>query len=99
LVKGISKGTATDASGNFSLSVTNPNSTLIISALGYEGKEINLEGRTSVTIDLSPATKQLDQVVIVGYGTQRKIDITGSVSQVKGEEISKQSGCKNEIVY
>ena len=91
LVKGTPKGTATDASGNFSLSVTNPNSTLIISALGYEGKEINLEGRTSVTIDLSAATKQLDQVVIVGYGSQRKIDVTGAVTNIKGEEISKQA--------
>lgn len=88
--KGTSRGTATDNAGNFSLSVTSSNATLVITALGYESREYNLEGRTTVAITLIASTRQLEQVVVVGYGTQRKIDVTGSVSQVKGEEISKQ---------
>ncbi len=90
LVKGTAKGTATDNSGNFSLSVANPNATLIVSALGYESNEVNLAGRSSVSINLFTATKQLDQVVVVGYGTQRRRDLTGSVASVTGSELSKQ---------
>ena len=90
-VKGTNRGTSTDNAGNFSLSVTNPNSTLIVTALGYAPLEVNVNGQSSVSVVLSAATRQLDQVVIVGYGTQRKIDVTGSVSNIKGEEISKQA--------
>jgi TonB-linked SusC/RagA family outer membrane protein len=90
LVKGTTKGTSTDNNGNFSLSVPNANATLVISSLGYERTEINLEGRSSVTITLATATQQLDQVVVVGYGTTRKRDITGSVASIKGSELAKQ---------
>ncbi len=90
LVKGTNKGTSTDNNGNFSLSVPNANATLVISSLGYERTEVNLEGRTSITITLATATQQLDQVVVVGYGTTRKRDITGSVASIKGSELAKQ---------
>ncbi len=88
IVKGTSQGTSTNNAGNFSLNVSDPNSILIISALGYEDLEINLEGRSSVSIKLSMATRQLEQVVVVGYGTQRKKDLTGSSASVKGSEIA-----------
>lgn len=90
LVKGTNRGTSTDVNGNFSISVVNPNSTLVVSSLGYENMEISTTGRNSISINLSPATKQLEQVVVVGYGTQRRKDVTGSVASVSGSELSKQ---------
>src|SRR5205085_10526486 len=64
--------------------------TIVISSVGYETQEIAVAGRTDFNIVLQPASQALEQVVVVGYGTQRKIDVTGSVSQVKGEEVSRQ---------
>lgn len=90
LVKGTNKGTSTDNNGNFSLSVPNANATLVVTSLGYERSEINLDGRSSVTVTLASATQQLEQVVVIGYGTARKRDITGSVASVKGSELMKQ---------
>ena len=91
LVKGANKGTSTDNNGNFSLNVSSPNATLVISSMGYALQEISLGGRPTIAVILAEATKALDQVVVVGYGSQRKIDVTGAVTQIKGEEISKQA--------
>lgn len=89
--KGTTKGTATDASGNFSLSVTSANASLIVSSLGYQSQTIALAGRTTVAIALQgAAVKELEQIIVVGYGTQKKKDLTGSVASVKGEELQKQ---------
>ncbi len=89
--KGTTGGTATDASGNFSLNVSSANATLITSSLGYQPQTIALGGRTTVSIVLQgAAVKELEQIVVVGYGTQKKKDLTGSVASVKGEELQKQ---------
>lgn len=87
LVKGTSRGTSTDNNGNFSLNVTDPNATLIVSYVGFQTMEVNLAGQNTITVALVASGKQLDQVVVVGYGTQRKRDITGSSASVKGSEI------------
>jgi TonB-linked SusC/RagA family outer membrane protein len=87
-VKGTSKGTSTNNAGNFSLNLANPNSTLVISSLGYDNLEIPTEGRTNIPVTLTVSTKQLDQVVIVGYGSQRKKDLTGAVSVVSSADIA-----------
>lgn len=89
VVKGTRTGTTTDANGSFALSVPD-NATLVFSSVGYETQEVAVNGRSSINISLVQSTKTIDQIVIVGYGTQRKIDVTGSVGQVKGEEIAKQ---------
>ncbi|HUZ57941.1 MAG TPA: TonB-dependent receptor [Hanamia sp.] len=90
-VKGGSAGTATDSSGNFSLNVSNPNATLVISSLGYISQNIGLAGRSNISIELKGAeAKELNQVVVVGYGTQRKIDVTGAISHVDGNQLAKQ---------
>ena len=89
-IKGATGGTSTNAGGTFTLSAP-ANATLQLSSVGYESVEMPLNGRTDVTIVLPASTKLLDQVVVVGYGVQRKIDVTGAVNQVKGEEISKQA--------
>ncbi|MFT3932576.1 MAG: TonB-dependent receptor [Chitinophagaceae bacterium] len=89
-VKGSTLGTQTDVNGNFSLTVPD-NAVLVISYVGYTTQEVSVDGRSSISINLVASTKVLDQVVVVGYGSQRKIDVTGSVTNIKGEEISKQA--------
>lgn len=91
LVKGTKDGTNSDASGNFSIDAT-PNSILIISYVGYETVELALNNRTTLSVQLKQVTIVGEQIVVVGYGTQRKRDLTGSVSSVKGEDIAKQPG-------
>ena len=88
-VKGTGAGTATDTSGNFSLNVNDPNATIIVSSLGYESQAIALSGRSSILIILQASSaKQLEQVVVIGYGTQRKKDLTGASATIKGSEIA-----------
>ncbi len=89
-LKGTNKGANTDVNGNFSLS-TADNAVLVISSVGYETQEVPVNGRSSINITLQNSSKELDEVVFVGYGTQRKMDVTGAVVSVKGEEISKQA--------
>lgn len=89
-IKGSSIGTTTDAAGNFSISVPDQNTTLVFSYVGFTTQEVVVGSRTTVNVALTGNASQLDQVVVVGYGTQRKVDVTGSVGQLKGEEISKQ---------
>ncbi|HRI20952.1 MAG TPA: SusC/RagA family TonB-linked outer membrane protein, partial [Panacibacter sp.] len=89
-VKGSNKGTVTNAEGMFTINAES-NDVLVISYVGYDAQEIAVAGKSTVNVALVLSTKQLDQVVVVGYGSQRKIDVTGAVAQVKGEDISKQA--------
>ena len=86
-VKGTNLGTSTDNSGNFSINIPNPNATLVVSSLGFEDFEVNLQGRSTVAVTLTPSTKELDQVVVIGYGTANKRDLTGSIVKIEGREI------------
>lgn len=85
-VKGASIGTTTDENGQFSLNVPD-NAVLVVSYIGYNKKEIPVNGRTTFDISLSASTTSLDQLVVVGYGTQKKSDITGAVSVVEAKSI------------
>lgn len=89
-VKGTRAGTTTDANGNFSLTVPD-DAVLVFSSVGYEGTEMAVGGKSTLTISLQPSVRVQEQVIVVGYGSQRKLDVTGSVAQIKGEEISKQA--------
>lgn len=89
-VKGTNVATSADGDGNFSITAPD-NGILVISSVGYNEIEVSVNGRTEIGVQLAVSTKVLDQVVVVGYGTQRKIDITGSVAQIRGDEIAKQS--------
>ena len=89
-IKGTNTGTQTDATGKYSLSAA-PNSILVFSYVGYVTQEIPVDGKETINIVLSSAYQSLEQVVVVGYGTQRKLDVTGSVASLKGAEISKQA--------
>jgi TonB-linked SusC/RagA family outer membrane protein len=87
-IKGTSTGTQTDTNGAFSLSAPS-NATLQASYIGYTTQEVVVNGPT-VDIKLAASAKQLQQVVVVGYGTQRKVDVSGAIATVKGEDLSKQ---------
>lgn len=88
-IKGTNQGATTDMDGQFSLAVA-PSATLVISSVGYETKEVAYTGQATLNISLSEAANELAQVVVVGYGTQRKVDITGATSSIKGEDLAKQ---------
>jgi len=90
IIKGTTNGTQTDASGAFTLSAPS-NATLSLSYVGYVTQDVNLSGNTTIVVKLTPAANDLQQVVVIGYGTQRKVDNTGAVSVVKGAEIAKQA--------
>ena len=88
-VKGKNKGTATNSNGEYSINVAE-NDVLVFSYVGYASKEISVAGKTTLNVSLISKKEELTQIVIVGYGTQRKIDITGATGSVKGAEIVKQ---------
>jgi TonB-linked SusC/RagA family outer membrane protein len=90
LVKGTSSGTVTDSKGDFSLEVPSSESVLIFSFIGYVSQEVPVNGMTTLNIQMKSDTRTLSEVVIVGYGTQRKSDLTGSVGSVKAEEIQER---------
>ena len=79
-------GTITDLDGNFTIQV-NSNATLVISYIGYKTQEVAVNGRTNLAIVMEEDAQVLDEVVVVGYGVQRKSDLTGSVASIKGEEL------------
>lgn len=87
--KGTTKGIVTDTDGNFSLNVA-PNALLQISYIGYLPQEIPVTGKTSLRIILQEDTWALDEVVVVGYGVQKKINLTGAVDQVTSEVFEKR---------
>ncbi|MDQ2721479.1 MAG: TonB-dependent receptor [Bacteroidota bacterium] len=87
--KGKKKGTITSDDGLFTLSVNNSNATLVVSSIGYIPQEIPVNGRASFDVLLKASETQLGEVVVVGYGTQKKVTVTGAVSQVKGTELEK----------
>lgn len=88
-VKGTSTGTITGTDGRFSLRAPD-NGTLVFSSIGYESIEVPVNGQTSLTVSIKPSAQELAQVVVVGYGTQRKVDVTGATVTIKGEDLFKQ---------
>lgn len=87
VVKGTSTGTQTDIDGNYSITVPANAQTLVFSYLGFITREENIGNRTIINIALAPDQKQLSEVVVVGYGTQIKQDLTGSITGVKARQI------------
>ncbi|OOQ59899.1 hypothetical protein BC343_06420 [Mucilaginibacter pedocola] len=89
LVKGTTKGVMTDANGDFSLNGIDKNAVLVVSFTGFSTQEISLDGRAEVTIVLKEIIQDLNSVVVIGYGTQRKSDLTGSVVSLKSADFNK----------
>lgn len=90
LEKGKQNGAATDIDGNFKFNVSSSNATLMVSYVGYATQEVKLNGKTNLTIVLKEDSQVLEDVVVVGYGTQKKSDITGSVASLSEAQM-KQS--------
>lgn len=87
LIKGTNTGTVTDAEGNYSIDVQDGDAVLVFSSIGYTTQEIAVDGRMVINVTLEPDVRSLDEVVVVGYGTQKKVNVIGSVSQISGSDI------------
>jgi len=88
LVEGTQQGVITDASGNYSLNIPGQNAVLLISYVGYLSQRVPVSGRSVIDVRLSPDIKSLEEVVVVGYGTQKKSLVTGAISSIKETELS-----------
>ena len=86
LEKGTSNGTTADFDGNFTIDVADENATLVISYIGFKSNEISINGQTTLSISMEEDAAGLDEVVVVGYGTTAKKDVTGAISTVKGDD-------------
>lgn len=95
VVKGTQQGTVTDIDGNFNVRVSRENQVLVFSMIGYASKEVAVKGTGTMKIELSESTEVLDEVLIVGYGVQKKASAVGSISQTKGDELLKAGGATN----
>lgn len=89
LIKGTQQGTTTDFNGSFEFSAQS-NATLVISAIGYVTQEVAVNNQAVLNIALASDTKLLEEVVVVGYGTQKKASLTNAISQISGEDITRR---------
>jgi TonB-linked SusC/RagA family outer membrane protein len=87
IVKGSTNGTITDATGTYKLSIPSSNATLVFSFVGYSTQEVAVGNQTNVDISLAPDVKALSEVVVTGYGTQSKKDITGAVATIDAKQL------------
>ena len=92
LVDGTTIGGVTDFDGNFSIKDVPENGVLKISYIGYKDQKISVAGKSSINVTLEEDAASLDEIVVVGYGTMKKKDLTGSVSSVKTDDLSKVAG-------
>lgn len=98
VVKGTANGTITDIDGNFILSDVPTNGTIQVSFVGYKTLEIPVKGQTSFSLTLMDDTEVLDEVVVVGYGTMKKSDLTGSVGSISSEKLAAR-GTTRSILF
>ena len=90
LVKGTTQGTVTDIDGNYSLTVPGADAVLVLSSVGFMSQEITVGEQAQVNVSMAPDLQSLEEVVVVGYGTQKRENLTGSVESIDGSEIAKQ---------
>jgi hypothetical protein len=93
LLKGTKKGVTSDLNGSFSISVPDDNAILVISYIGYKTQEITVGSQSNLTVTLTVTSENLTDVVVVGYGTQKKVTVTGAVSAIKGRSYTEISCC------
>ena len=86
-IKGTSRGTATNINGVYVLSLQNGDAVLVFSSAGYETREIAVNGKSTIDVSFSISSTKLSEVVVIGYGSQSRKDVTGAVASVKGEQI------------
>lgn len=88
-IKGTTKGATTDQKGTFTLSVPNDRTVLVVSSVGYETQEFRVGTASEIGVTLKAAIGKLDEVVVVGYASQKKVTLTGAVAVVKGTDLAK----------
>ncbi|MFI5131176.1 MAG: von Willebrand factor type A domain-containing protein, partial [Chitinophagales bacterium] len=98
VVKGTKNGTTTSTDGTFSITVASLDVTLVFSSVGYKSIEVNLDGKSTIDATLSIAEKELSEVVVIGYGTQKKKDMTGSVVSVSPKQINSYPVPNNQLM-
>ncbi|HEX8676641.1 MAG TPA: SusC/RagA family TonB-linked outer membrane protein, partial [Segetibacter sp.] len=86
-IRGTNTGTSTDANGNYTISVPSANSRLVFSYTGMEAREVSVGSQTTINAQLQSSNAALGEVIVIGYGTARKSDLTGAVATVKGEKL------------
>ncbi|MCD6597567.1 MAG: carboxypeptidase-like regulatory domain-containing protein, partial [Bacteroidales bacterium] len=86
-IKGTTYGTITDANGQYTLNIPNPDVTVVYSFVGYETQEIPVGNQTKINLTLIESAIGIDEVVTIGYGTKKKVDLTGAVSNIKMDEV------------
>jgi TonB-linked SusC/RagA family outer membrane protein len=91
LIKGTSNGVVSNLNGEYTISNVPETGTLMFSFIGMLAEEVNVEGKTNIDVTLLPDLIGLDEVVVVGYGTMKKADLTGSVSTLSGDDLTKQA--------
>ncbi|WP_431200914.1 TonB-dependent receptor plug domain-containing protein [Mucilaginibacter sp. P19] len=91
-LKGTSTGTQTDLNGNYSLNVPDGSVYLVFTYTGFEAQEVNVDSRAVIDIKLKAKDNSLSEVVVVGYGVQRKSDLTGAVTSIKSADLTKIGG-------
>ncbi|MGD2035717.1 MAG: SusC/RagA family TonB-linked outer membrane protein, partial [Bacteroidales bacterium] len=87
--KGTTNGTITDLDGNYSITVSSSDAVLVFSAIGFGDEEIVVGNQSSISMTLIPSIEELGEVVVVGYGSMERTNVTGSIASIKGEEINK----------
>ena len=90
-IKGSTQGTATDANGFYTLQISDENTTLVFSYIGFITQEMLIGKQRSINILLLEDTRQLEEVVVIGYGTMKKRDLTGSIAQMKAEVVTNEA--------
>jgi TonB-linked SusC/RagA family outer membrane protein len=89
VVKETTRGTVTDINGNFTINLPEMGGTLVFTSVGYLKKEVKVIDQKIIKVSLSQQNKALDEVVVIGYGTARKSDLTGSISSIKSDDLKK----------
>jgi TonB-linked SusC/RagA family outer membrane protein len=87
--KGTTNAVGTDKDGNYTIRVSRPNATLVFTSIGYVAKEVPLDGRSSLDVKLEAESRGLNEVVVVGYGTQKRGEVTSAIATVKSEDFTK----------
>lgn len=96
VVKGTTTGTITDAEGNYALTVPDNANTIVFSSVGYTREEISIADRTTIDVGLSPDIQSLEEIVVVGYGTRKVSDLTGSVGTISTERLENKPNANIE---
>ena len=97
LLKGITQGTVTDSNGAYSLQVPDGNATLVFSFIGFTTQEILVGALRNINVTMSEDARQIEEVVVIGYGARSKKDLTGAVSQISSDEITRQVALSPEF--